>query len=50
MCENCDKAKREDIGYKVVYRCTKNEQISEVVDTYFNERETYVDCLEPYKR
>lgn len=51
MCYNCDKSKREDVGYKVVYRCKDNDnEVSEIVDTYFNERYNPIDCPEGYFR
>ena len=45
MCYGCEHGDRRDIGYMCEYRCKLiNGQVSEVVDTYFNTRESYVNC------
>jgi hypothetical protein len=45
MCFDCEEAIRNNIGYKIIYNCKAcNKQISEIIDTYFNEIEQYIEC------
>jgi hypothetical protein len=44
MCENCEYATRLDVGYKILYGCNLIDEESEIIDTYFNEREELIEC------
>ncbi len=45
MCFNCEHSNRVGIGYMIEYRCKIcNDKLSEIVDTYFNEREKMIEC------
>jgi hypothetical protein len=44
MCFGCEYAKENDYGYKIFYACQLKNEIAEVVDTYFNESEVFVEC------
>ena len=45
MCFNCEHSTRTWVRYWVEYRCKLcNNKISEIFDTYFNEREEMIEC------
>jgi len=45
MCFNCEHSIRTWVRYWVEYRCKLcNNEISEIVDTFFNEREEMIEC------
>jgi len=45
MCFKCKYSIRNWERYWVEYRCKLcNNEISEIVDTYFNEREEMIEC------
>jgi hypothetical protein len=46
MCKDCEHAKRQDVFYFVKYYCKlANNQLSESVDTYFNQRDdNLIEC------
>lgn len=44
MCFNCEYAKEMEVGYKIFYTCKLVDKESEIVDTYFNDRESLIEC------
>lgn len=44
MCFNCEYAKEMEVGYKIFYTCKLADKESEIVDTYFNDRESLIEC------
>lgn len=45
MCFNCEHSNRVGVDYMIEYRCKLcDNKISEIVDTYFNEREEMIEC------
>lgn len=45
MCYECEYGNNTEMGYMFHYRCSLlNNQISEIVNTYFNTRESMMKC------
>lgn len=44
MCRDCEYADMAFIHYICEYKCKLKNEVSEIVDTYFNESEVLIEC------